>query len=109
MNNQNAGTVIGPILIPTDGSYTSLFVDELPGWLPGTFSEAFNGTANLTLNVPNQQSATEALLEPLFIAVVGPGNEFQLTAAPPYGGRARHSKRSESAPECRGELEFLGR
>ena len=82
MNNQNKGTVVGPILIPVDGSYQSQFVEELPGWPQGTFSDAFQGSVNLTLNIPNQQSNAPASLDLLFLSVVGSPDQFQFSPAP---------------------------
>ena len=105
MNNHNTGTVIGPSLIPTDGSYTSLSVGELQGWPPGTFSEPFQEMANLTLNIPNQQSVTEAPLEPSIHSRCRFRERVPTHRCPSYGGHARYPKRSESAPGCRGELD----
>ena len=82
INNQNKGSVVGPILIPVDGSYQSLFVEELPGWPQGTFSNAFQGSVNLTLSIPNQQSNAPAALDLLFIGVVGSQGQFQFSPAP---------------------------
>ncbi len=82
MNNQNKGSVVGPIFIPFDGSYQSLFVEELPGWPQGTFSNPFQGSVNLTLSIPNQQSNAPAALDLLFIGVVGSQGQFQFSPAP---------------------------
>ena len=55
MNNQNEGSVVGPIAIEYDGSYQSQFINEFGESPEDTFSEPFQGTFNLTLAVPNQE------------------------------------------------------
>ena len=79
MNNQNQGTVVGPISIPIDGSFQSQFINEIAGWPANSFSEPFQGRADLTLDVPDQQSAAPVTLDVQFISVVGSGTQFQFS------------------------------
>ena len=79
INNQNQGKVVGPISIPIDGSFQSQFISEIPGWPENSFSEPFQGRADLTLDVPDQQSVAPVTLDVQFISVVGSGTQFQFS------------------------------
>ena len=82
LSNQNRQTIVAPITRAFDGSFQSQFVNEIPGWPLNTFSEAFQGTVNMSLSVAGQQGRP-ITVDIQVINVVGAGDQFQFNSVQP--------------------------